>query len=318
MRELTIGKNDAGQRLDRFVGKSLPLLPPALLQKYIRLKRIKLNGKGAKREVKLQLGDTLQLYINDEFFDKPSDENIFLTIATPQIDAVYEDEHILLINKRAGMVVHDDDHNTVGTLVHHLHAYLYQKKEWNPRDEQSFTPALCNRIDRNTSGIVMAAKTAEALRILNEKIRDHEVEKQYLCITVGKPTPPNGTIRGFLRKDDMKKQVTFHKKPVPNGKTAITHYRTVKTSDKLSLVECTLETGRTHQIRVSMAEIGCPLLGDGKYGHGATNRQYNETKQALCAYKLTFTFPTDGGVLSYLKGKTFTVANVPFVETYFG
>lgn len=318
MRELTIGKNDAGQRLDRFVGKSLPLLPPALLQKYIRLKRIKLNGKGAKREVKLQLGDILQLYINDEFFDKPSSENIFLTIATPQIDVVYEDEHILLINKRPGMVVHDDDHNTVGTLVHHLQAYLYQKKEWNPREEHAFAPALCNRIDRNTGGIVIAAKTAEALRILNEKIRDHELEKQYLCITLGKPTPPNGTIRGFLRKDDMKKQVTFHKAPVPGAKTAITHYRTLQSKGGLSLVECTLETGRTHQIRVSMAQIGCPLLGDGKYGHGDTNRRYNETKQALYAYKLTFTFPTDSGVLAYLKGKTFTVETVPFAETYFG
>ena len=317
MREITIGKNDAGQRLDRFVSKSLPLLPSALLQKYIRLKRIKLNGKGAKRDTRLTAGDTLQLYINDEFFDKPSEENIFLTLFRPQLDIVYEDENLLVVNKRPGVVVHADETEKVNTLINHIQAYLYQKREWNPRWENAFAPALCNRIDRNTGGIVIAAKNAEALRILNEKIRDHELEKSYLCVTVGRPAPAEGKIEGFLRKDEAKNQVTFHRRPVPGGKSAVTLYKTLETRGKLSLVECRLLTGRTHQIRVSMAAMGCPLLGDGKYGRGDVNRSYSETRQALYSYKLTFTLPTDAGALNYLRGKTFTVEDVPFRDKYF-
>lgn len=209
MRELTIGKNDAGQRLDRFVAKSLPLLPPTLLQKYIRLKRIKVNGRGAKRDTRLESGDILQLYINDEFFDKPSEENIFLTVFRPQLDIVYEDENLLLVNKRPGLVVHADETEKVNTLINHIQAYLYQKKEWNPKWENAFAPALCNRIDRNTGGIVIAAKNAETLRIINEKIKNHEVEKSYLCITVGRPKPVEGKIAGFLLKDEAKKAGGF-------------------------------------------------------------------------------------------------------------
>ena len=317
MREFTIGKNDAGQRLDRFVAKNLPLLPPALLQKYIRLKRIKVNGKGSKRDVRLNTGDILQLYINDEFFDKPSEENMFLTVFQPRLNIVYEDENLLLVDKRPGMVVHADETEKVNTLINHIQAYLYQKREWNPRWENAFAPALCNRIDRNTGGIVIAAKNAETLRILTEKIRDHEIEKSYLCITVGRPQPPQGKIEGFLLKDEVKKQVSFHRRPVPGGKTAVTLYKTLETRGPLSLVECRLLTGRTHQIRVSMAQIGCPLLGDGKYGNGAVNRSYHETRQALYSYKLVFSFPTDAGILSYLRGREFTVEAVPFREKYF-
>ena len=317
MRELTIGKNDAGQRLDRFVAKSLPLLPSALLQKYIRLKRIKVNGGRAERDYRLKEGDTLQLYINDEFFDKPREENMFLTLFRPSLEIVYEDENLMLLNKRPGLVVHADETEKVNTLINHIQAYLYQKREWNPRWENAFTPALCNRIDRNTGGIVIAAKNAETLRIINEKIRDHELDKSYLCITVGHPKKPEGKIEGFLFKDEVKKQVFFHHKPVPGAKTAVTLYKTLEKRGELALVECRLLTGRTHQIRVSMAEIGCPLLGDGKYGRGDTNKRYHETRQALYSYKLHFDFPTDAGILNYLKGQEFTVENVPFRDQYF-
>ena len=252
MREFTIGKNDAGQRLDRFLGKTLPLLPPALAQKYIRLKRVKVNGKGSKRDVRLQQGDVLQLYINDEFFDQPTEENRFLSIFKPNLTIVYEDENILLADKRQGLVCHADETEKVNTLINHIQAYLYQKREWNPRWENAFAPALCNRIDRNTGGIVIAAKNAETLRILNEKIRDHEIEKSYLCITLGRSKPPEGRIEGFLLKDETKKQVSFYHKPVPGGKSAVTLYRTLESRNGLSLVECRLLTGRTHQIRVSL------------------------------------------------------------------
>ena len=317
MREFTIGKNDAGQRLDRFIAKNLPLLPPALLQKYIRLKRVKVNGKGSKRDVRLAAGDVLQLYINDEFFDKPSEENMFLTVFQPRLEIIYEDENLLLVDKRPGMVVHADETEKVNTLINHIQAYLYQKKEWNPKQEHAFAPALCNRIDRNTGGIVIAAKNAEALRTINEKIKSHELEKSYLCVTVGRPRPAEGRVEGFLLKDEAKKQVSFYRRPIPGGKSAITLYQTLETRGELSLVECRLLTGRTHQIRGSMAELGWPLLGDGKYGNGTVNKRYHETRQALYSYRLGFAFSTDATPLNYLRGRVFTVEKVPFREKYF-
>ena len=198
MKEFTVGKNDANQRLDRWLSKNLPLLPAPLAQKYIRLKRVKLNGKGAKRDTRLQVGDLLQLYINDEFFEIPTPENAFLKLFKPKLDILYEDEHILLVNKAPGMVVHGDETERVNTLINHIQAYLYQKKEWNPFREHAFAPALCNRIDRNTGGIVIAAKTAEALRVMNQKIRDRELVKLYLCAIVGQIQPPDGTLKGYL------------------------------------------------------------------------------------------------------------------------
>ena len=318
MQEIIIGKNDAGQRLDRFLSKNLPLLPSSLAQKYIRLKRIKVNGRKTSRDVRLCVGDTLQLYINDAFFGKgDAEENLFLQRFEPKLRVVYEDDNLLLADKRPGQSVHADETEKVNTLINHVQAYLYRKGEWNPAQEHAFAPALCNRIDRNTGGLVIAAKNAETLRIINEKIRAHEIEKLYLCVTVGRPDPPEGRIEGFLLKDERKKQVTFYRKPIPGGRSAVTLYRTLESRDGLSLVECRLLTGRTHQIRVSMAEIGCPLLGDGKYGDGDANRRFHETRQALYAYRLRFSFPTDAGSLNYLRGQTFTVPRVPFRDAYF-
>ena len=317
MKELQIGNNDAGQRLDRFLSKAVPLLPPSLLQKYIRLKRVKVNGKGSKRDTRLCEGDLLQLYVNDEFFEKPNSENAFLTIAAPLLDVVYEDEHILLVNKRPGQVVHADESGSANTLIDHIKAYLYQKREWNPRWENAFAPALCNRIDRNTGGMVIAAKSAEALRVMNDKIRSREILKYYLCITLGRPTPAEGTLSGYLFKDESKKQVFVRRVPSPGAKTAITHYKTLLSRGALSLVECELMTGRTHQIRAQFAAAGHPLLGDGKYGRGEINRRYGEEKQALYSYKLTFAFRTDAGALNYLNGKTVEIKNIPFCAKYF-
>ena len=317
MREFTIGKNDAGQRLDRWMGKTMPLLPAHLAQKYIRIKRVKLNGKGAKRDTRLQVGDVLQLYINDEFFEQPTEENAFLSLFQPRLDILYEDQHLLLVNKPAGMVVHADETEKVNTLINHIQAYLYQKREWSPRMEHAFTPALCNRIDRNTCGIVIAAKTAEALRVMNQKIRDRELEKRYLCVGVGSLQPREGTLEGFLLKDEAKKQVTVYHRPVPNGRSAVTKYRTLARRDGLSLIECELITGRTHQIRAQLAEAGCPLLGDGKYGSEKVNRRYERKQQALCSWSLTFRFTTDAGELAYLNGRTWRVPSVDFLDAYF-
>ena len=240
-----------------------------------------------------------------------------MSVFRPQLNLVYEDENLLLVDKRPGMVVHADETEKVNTLINHIQAYLYQKKEWNPKWENAFAPALCNRIDRNTGGIVIAAKNAETLRIINEKIKNHELEKSYLCVTVGRPRPAEGRVEGFLRKDEAKKEVTFFDHPIPGGKTAVTLYRTLESRGELSLVECRLLTGRTHQIRVSMAHLGCPLLGDGKYGRGDVNRRYGETRQALYSYKLRFAFSSPAGLLDYLQNRTFCVEAVPFRDKYF-
>ena len=240
MKEIQIRKNDAGQRLDRFVGKAVPLLPESLLQKYIRLKRIKRNGKGTKRDVRLVEGDVLQLYINDEFFEKPTEHNAWLKIATPRLDIVYEDENILLADKKPGVLCHSAGAWDYNTLIAHIQAYLYQKGEWRPREENSFAPALCNRIDRNTGGIVIAAKNAAALRVLNDKIRDREIEKYYLCVVSGRPKPPEGKLEGFLFKDAAKNRVYVRSKPEPGARTAVTYYKTLASRGGLSLVECRL------------------------------------------------------------------------------
>lgn len=316
MKEFTISPNDAGQRLDRFLAKAVPLLPASLAQKYIRIKRIKLNGGRAERDSRLETGDVLQLYINDEFFDKPREDNAFLTVATPKLNIVYEDEHILLVDKRPGLAVHPHDGAEYGrTLIDHIQAYLYQKREWRPREENSFTPALCNRIDRNTGGIVIAAKTAEALRVMNQKIKDRELDKRYLAIVEGTPKPAKGSLKGYLFKDAKKNRVYVTDTPQAGAKSCQTNYKVLSTVKGLSLVECELITGRTHQIRAQFAHAGHPLLGDGKYGK--LDKRFDRNYQALYSYKLTFTFSTDAGQLAHLNGKSFQVREVDFVKEYF-
>ena len=316
MKELTIGPNDAGQRLDRFLAKAVPLLPASLAQKYIRLKRIKRNGARAERDARLEAGDVLQLYINDEFFDTPRQENAYLTVVKPRLTIVYEDDNLLLADKRPGLAVHPHDGAEYGrTLIDQIQAYLYQKGEWRPGRENAFAPALCNRIDRNTGGIVIAAKNAEALRILNQKIRDRELEKTYLAVVEGTPRPREGSLTGFLFKDAVKNRVFVTDRPQPGAKTCRTDYRVLESRNGLSLVECRLITGRTHQIRAQFAHAGHPLLGDGKYGK--LDKKNGRSYQALYAYRLGFRFTSDGGLLQYLDGKTFQVARVDFVEEYF-
>ncbi len=317
MKEFAIAKNDAGQRLDRFVSKACPLLPASLTQKYIRIKRIKVNGKGAKKDYKLVLGDLVQMYVNDEFFEAPREDNAYLRISSPKLHIVYEDENILLVDKKPGVLVHSDGEWSYNTLIAQIQAYLFQKGEWSPKGENSFAPALCNRIDRNTGGIVIAAKNAEALRILNEKIKEREIDKFYLCIVHGRPKPASGQLEGYLFKDAAKNQVYIRKSPCPGAKTAVTRYKTLESRNGLSLVECELLTGRTHQIRAQMSDAGWPLLGDGKYGKGSDAKAYGEKGQALYSYRLRFAFKSPSGLLEYLAWREFQVEKVDFVEKYF-
>ncbi len=304
MRCITVNANDAGQRLDKFLTKFLKDCPQSMIYKCLRKKRIKLNGKKCEGSVKLCEGDLLQLYINDEFFGE-TQENSFMKIK-PDINIVYEDENIMLINKKPGMIVHEDDNEKFNTLISHIKAYLYQKGEYDPQNEQSFAPALCNRIDRNTGGMVIAAKNAAALRVINEKIKSREIKKYYLCMVKGHIKPPAATLTVYLEKNEKQNRVYLSDTPKAGYKKCITAYRTVGTTDIASYLEIDLITGRTHQIRAQMAHIGHPLAGDGKYGTNEFNKKTGLKYQALYSYKTRFEFE-DENLLSYLNGKTFQV-----------
>lgn len=313
MKAYTIGKNDAGQRVNKFIEKAVPALPKNLMYKYIRLKRIKLNRKRCQPEDKLQEGDVLELWINDEFFGEGEQELLFLK-APDKLNLVYEDENILLVDKKPGLVVHEDEQGGADTLINRILHYLYRKGEYDPKKENSFVPALCNRIDRNTGGIVIAAKNAEALRILNQKVKDRELKKLYLCLIHGEMEPKAGTLRDYLLKDSSKNMVKVYKKQVAESKTIITKYRTLKSNGSYSLLEVDLKTGRTHQIRAHMAFYGHPLVGDTKYGRNRDNRDNDFSYQALYSYRLQFEFSSDAGILEYLNGKSFTVEKVDFAD----
>ena len=314
MHELKIGKNDAGQRLDKFITKTLDL-PPSLLYKSIRLKKIKVNRKRAENNTVLLEGDTVQCFLADEFFEKKTGRSSFESI-TPHLDIVYEDENIMLLNKRPGVSVHEDENGSTNTLITHIQAYLYQNGEYDPESEQSFAPALCNRIDSNTGGIVIAAKNAEALRVMNEKIKLREIDKYYLAAVHGIPSPKSATLRAYLLKDDKKNIVrVYDKNPPKNAKEIITKYTVIAKNADSALLEVELLTGRTHQIRAHMAHIGHALIGDGKYGINKSDRARGYKYQALYSYRLRFNFDkSKESALDYLSGKEF---KIPKKDIYF-
>ena len=317
MKSFTVTKNDASLRLDKFIVKNCPALPSSLMFKYIRTKRIKVNGKRAEISTRLQEGDTVEAYINDEFFVSVQPKYDFLS-APARLDIVYEDENILLADKKQGLLVHPDKNEYGDTLIARIQHYLYDKGEYKPQDENSFRPALANRIDRNTGGIVIAAKNAESLRILCEKIKYREIEKKYFAVIHGVPKKKSDLLEGYLEKNEKKNKVFLKSGKTDSSLTIKTRYTVLESRAGLSLVEVELLTGRTHQIRAHMASIGHPLLGDGKYGKSASDKKMGFDKQALYSYSLKFDFRTDAGILSYLNGKRFTVKEVWFAEQLFG
>jgi len=224
----------------------------------------------------------------------------------------------LLADKRSGLIVHSDSKEDTNTLINHIKSYLYHKGEYDPESENSFAPALCNRIDRNTGGIVIAAKNAETLRILNQKIKDREITKKYLLAVHGRLNKPTGVLKNFILKDENTNTVKVYEKQVKGSKTAETKYRVIEEKNNLSLVEAELLTGRTHQIRAQFSYIGHPLLGDGKYGINKDDRKSGYKSQALYSYKIGFDFTTESGILSYLKGKSFEVKknNIYFLREF--
>ena len=318
VKTVTVGKNDAGQRVDKFLAKTFRSLPMTVMYKEIRKKNIKLNGKRCEIATRLAEGDVLALYVKDEFLEESAPQYDFLA-AGKRLSIVYEDENLLLLNKEAGLLVHPDEQEYRDTLITRVQRYLYEKGEYHPAEENSFAPALVNRIDRNTCGIVMAAKNAEALRILNEQLKARRIHKFYLCVVSGRMPKGEDTLTAYLEKNEQQNRVYISDRAKDGARTIVTRYRVLEERGDMSLLEIALLTGRTHQIRAHLSSIGHPLLGDGKYGTNAKNRAAGfGNRQALCSYKLTFAFKEPTGLLDYLNGRTFQIDDAWFLPIFYG
>jgi 23S rRNA pseudouridine955/2504/2580 synthase len=326
MRSFSVNQNDSGQRLDKFLAKAIRGLPTSLMYKYIRTKRIKVNGRRAQPQQALAPGDTVDMYIPDEFFgDAPSGEEY--SRIRPRFRVAYEDAEYLIAEKEPGVLAHPGDPDEPGssdipvreTLIFQIRAYLYQRGEYDPASEHSFSPALCNRIDRNTGGLLIAAKNAAALRAMNEQIRLGAVRKTYLCAVHGAMPKTADTLEGYLRKDPVTRTVSVADRPGGEWKKILTAYRVLAYSAEhdLSLLEVDLLTGRTHQIRAHLASIGHPLLGDGKYGVLRGDRALGWTHQALYAYRIRFPEAAEGP-LAALSGREVTAEKerIRFLELF--
>ncbi len=297
MKEITINKNDANQRLDKFITKFMPHLPHSMLYKGLRKNCVKVNGRHIRSgEYIICEGDTLTLYFKDEFFE----DGRYFAKTDAEPDIVYEDDNILIVNKPVGMVSHSDDRGTKTTLIDVIKTYLYKNGSFLPDMEHSFSPSLCNRLDRNTSGLLVAAKNAAALRFINSKIKSREIKKLYLCEAEGIFDRAEGILSSNLTRHE--KHVTVSDKKTDTSKEIFTKYKVMGVLDGISLLEIELLTGRTHQIRAQLGKISHPLLGDTKYGSKQKQRHYN-----LCSYKLIFDFLPSGGEFDYLCGREFSV-----------
>ncbi len=316
MKTVTVGPNDAGQRLDKFLTKSFPNLPQAMMYKSIRKKDIKLNGKRCVISARLQEGDVLAMYLKDEFFQTQPKEYDFLK-APDKLNILYEDKNIMILDKKPGLIVHPDETYHFDSLIARVQHHLYDTGEYDPGRENAFAPALINRIDRNTGGIVMAAKNAETLRLMNQKVRAREMRKLYLCVVCGTMEKKADTLEAYLIKNERQNRVFISRERTPESKTVRTRYRVLSERREFSLLEVELLTGRTHQIRAHLASIGHPLAGDGKYGRNSVNKKTGFPYQALYAYRLSFRFTSDAGILEYLNGRDFEAKDVWFLKEFY-
>lgn len=285
MREIIIGENDSEQRLDRFLKKYLPKAPNHLLQKFIRTKKIKVNKKRAQSDQILMEGDRLNIYIYDEVLKEYEIEKE-RELKKVFLDILYEDDDICLMNKPVDMLSHPAGPEDYGrTIVDHFVTYLILKEEYIPRKEKSFVPALANRLDRNTSGVIMGCKNARSLKYFNEKFKDRSITKIYRTICKG--NIKDQEIIKSLLKDQETNKVSIRE----SGKESITKVRNLHTNGEYSYVEIELITGRTHQIRAHLASVGHPVIGDIKYGDKNINNKMRKMGlpfQLLHSYGLEF------------------------------
>jgi len=307
MRELIVNQNDANQRVDKFLNKALPKLPTNLMYKYIRNKKIKVNGMRCQINQRLEENDVVRLYIAEEFFEVEKDTS-FLQVKE-KLDVVYEDANIIVMNKPIGLLTHSDIHEEVDTLVNRMRKYLYDKKEYDYANEQSFAPALAHRLDRNTQGLVLGAKTAESLRELNRFIREGYIDKFYLALVEGILPIKCDTWVHYHKKQNQK--IEIFKTAKEDCKEVKLAYKVLEEKHKISLVEVKLHSGKSHQIRAQFAYVGYPLLGDFRYGA----KQQGFVYQALCAYRLCFHIHEES-ILSYLDKKEIKLTSIVLLDYY--
>ena len=296
MKELHV-KSLLPVRLDKYLMDQFPALGMGRLNKALRENKIKLNGKKQPLATRVQNGDVIRVYLLDDQLGLTSQEGPEFLQARAPAEFIYENDDLIVANKPAGIPVDGDESDT---LLNRVLRRLYEEKRWDAAHE----PRLCHRLDTGTSGLVLIAKTPEAEQLFLEVIKNREVKKTYLCVTFGRPTPPDGTLGGYLLKDADRGIVKIVPDKQPGAKDVETQYETVAVSGRLALLKVRLITGRTHQIRAHMASIGCPILGDSKYGNNTANRQLKLKYQALCAWELVlprFTSPD----FADLSGKTF-------------
>lgn len=311
MKSFTAGPNEEGARLSRFVQSVTSDLPTSLLYKSFRNKRIKVNGKKAMPDCRLVQGDVIELYINDEFFAPAPPARP--PRRQPAVQVVYEDDAVAVLYKPPYLLCHPDrtgDANLVDAFI----AYLAQKGEYDPQAEHSFSPALANRLDRGTEGLVLAAKTYPALRDLNEILRQDLVQKQYLAIACG--LPPQGRHTAYLWHDERKNKVTVRAAPAPGYKQIVTQVEVLQAKGPFALCRIGLITGRTHQIRAHLAFLGAPVLGDIKYGNRKLNQRTGFGTQALCAASVTFGSLPPQNSLAYLAGRTVQLEHPAILEQF--
>ena len=315
MKEFIINKNDSDQRVDKFIAKALPDVPKSMMYRLIRKKDIKVNGKRCEISQRLREGDVVRIFVKEEV-SAPKQQDMSFLGAPAALEVVYEDENILVAFKPEGLDSHSNGENSVDTLINRIKHRLYDAGEFTPDSESSFAPALCSRLDRNTSGLVTAAKNAAALREINQAIHSGNVRKIYRCVTSAAPPEDSAVITAFHRKDSDRNIVRIIDSPAEGFKEIKTGYEVLARNGRLCLVEVTLFTGRTHQIRAHLAHIGAPILGAGKYGNVAVNKRFAVFRQMLCAYALRFCLPEDSP-LSYLNRAEIKAPRPEFEDRFF-
>ena len=313
MQELHVTANEAGQRLDKLLAKFLNQAPKSFLYKMMRKKNIVLNGKKCTGNEKLKQGDSIKLFFSDETIEKFS-AGTYVTPKKEKINMlpiIYEDEQVLLMNKPVGVLsqkAKDSDVSAVEMLIN----YLIETNQLSKEQFRTFHPSICNRLDRNTSGILVAGKTLPALQEMNRFFKERTIAKYYRCLVKGRVIKNEDYIKGYLVKDQKTNKVSITKKKTEEGVPIETEYCVIQSNDEVSLLEVHLITGKTHQIRAHLASIGHPIIGDYKYGDKQINEMYRQEyglkSQLLHAYRLEM--PSSDGSLAYLNDKKF-VAELP-------